>query len=642
AGPKSFKNIADPIPVWYLHPRGLAAAAASAKPAPTKPAIRRRGLVVAGGAAAVAVAGGAAWWLRASGLATPAMVDAKTIAVLPFQNMSDDKDTTYFADGMHEDLLTQLAMLGQLKVVSRTSVMEYRNTAKKVPQIGSELKVASLVEGSVRRSGNMVRVTAQLLDAQSDKHVWAANYDRDLKDIFKVQNELATEIARSLNVSLSAAEQKSLASAPTRNLQAYELYLQHQEFVRNAAGSVRAVSTVKERIALLERAVALDGEFAVAWAALAGEHARAHSTGFDIPGDQKALARKALVRAQQLASDDLQVMIAKCVVHLYALADPQGAIVACQAVLARAPYNVEALNLLAMAHGKFAQFAEAGQVLERALAVDVRHAASLRGLALIYERHRQYDRAMALQQQLIALRPGDIDLRSQYEYQGHLKSGGWTSYDAWRQTLPKGIEKHHARVRNADAERAIAAGNFAEVHRLVDVDSADWQHSLSSSSDAAILWGHVLTWNAAGEVQQARSSAPAALRKADEALKSTADGEFWGEAKAQLHALLGQKAEAMRAFDGAVEATKATGDLYFLELIRRRRAEVFAMLGEHEEALVMLKRHSRLPGFYIHELRNHLPLVSLWKHPGFIALVNDPASNAPLPLGTPVFDNTQR
>ncbi|MEZ0308625.1 MAG: tetratricopeptide repeat protein, partial [Ramlibacter sp.] len=582
------------------------------------------------------------WWLRASGLATPAMVDAKTIAVLPFQNMSDDKDTTYFADGMHEDLLTQLAMLGQLKVVSRTSVMEYRNTAKKVPQIGSELKVASLVEGSVRRSGNMVRVTAQLVDAQSDKHVWAANYDRDLRDIFKVQSELATEIARSLNVSLSATEEKSLARAPTANLEAYDLFLKHQDLVRNGAGTLRSTFGLTERIALLERAVALDSEFAIAWAVLAGEYARVKGYGFNRSAQQKALAQKALLRAQQLAPDDLQVMTQKGAVHLHALDDHQGAMAAYQAVLARAPYNVAALSDLSIVYTELGRYADAAQALERALAVDVRHAGSLSRLVSVYGRHRQFDKALGLQQQLMALRPGETDLRAMYEYWSYLKTGSWQAYDAWRATLPTGVEKRYARVRNNDADRAIAAGNFAEVHRLADVDSEDGRAPLNHSAQANMAYSHVLLWHAAGDVEQVRTGAAAALRTLDAALKETPEDSTWWEFKAKVYAVLGRRAEALSAFDLAVERAKPSGNLFELDRLRRRRVDVLALLGDHDEALAMLKRFVKLPGFYINEARTSLPLASLWKHPGFIALVNDPASNAPLPLGTPVFDNTQR
>ena len=238
-GRESFKNIPVPIPVWiigggrrFMPSRLLAGALA--------------------GALALALAVGGWYWTR-SDAQRVASLDGKSVAVLPLVNLSEDKDLAYFADGLHEDLLTQLALLGDLKVVSRTSVMEYRGSKKGARQIGAELGVVSLVEGSVRRAGNQVRLTAQLVDTRSDQQVWAKSYDRELKDVFMIQSELATEIARALQVSLAPQEQSRLARKPTDNLDAYDLLLRHQDLVNRSAGTVRAVTTVKQRIALLDR-----------------------------------------------------------------------------------------------------------------------------------------------------------------------------------------------------------------------------------------------------------------------------------------------------------------------------------------------------------------------------------------------------
>ncbi len=643
AGPKTFKNIAEPIPVWYLHPRGEGTARAATHVRSAPKAVRRRTLMAAGGVAAV-LAGGAAWMLRErAGSAASAGFDAKSIAVLPFQNMSDDKATTYFADGMHEDLLTQLASLGQLKVVSRTSVMEYRNTAKKMPQIGGELKVASLVEGSVRRAGNVVRVTAQLIDAHSDKHLWAANYDRDLKDIFKVQSELATEIARSLNVSLSAAEEKRLARPPTGNLQAYDLFLRHQELVRNAAGSLRALSTVKERAALLQQVVDLDPKFALAWAKLAAEHARVKGYGLDVDGDRRRLAEQAMAKAAALAPDDPQVRIEEAAVKLHALDDPAGARRVYELVLEKTPYNVQALEGLAEVFNQLDLNLDAVRVLETALSVDSRNVVVLTRLSGTYGRYRHYDRVLALRKQVTDMRPDNIDVRTGYESWVYWKTGSWASFDAWRATLPKGIEKQLARVRNFDADRAIARGDFDEVHRLIDLDSQDFKQSLNSASevDVNLRSLHALVWNASGDRVRAASAATDTLRRAEKAMKGTdADIGLW-EPMSFMHALLGQREAAVAAFDRSLALDKSANQ-YIIEIQRRRRALMHALLGDHDEAISQLRRQSRLPGFYIHDMRVSLPLAPLWKHPDFIALVNDPATNAPLPLDTPLSENRNR
>ena len=645
AGSRAFKNIAEPIPVWHLHPREKTSAPARPDAPPPRARIGRRAVMAASGAGAVALAVGAgAWlWRRGSEPSAAPLFDPKSIAVLPFQNMSDDKGTTYFADGMHEDLLTQLALMGQLKVVSRTSVMEYRNTVKKVPQIGSELKVASLVEGSVRRAGDVVRVTAQLLDAQTDKHVWAANYDRDIKDIFKVQSELATEIARSLNVSLNAADAQRLAKPPTANLQAYDLFLRHQALVHSVAGTLRSISSVQARIDLLKRVVALDPDFALAWAKLAAEHGRAKGYGFDIEGDQKGLAQRAMARALTLAPDDLQVKIEEGAVYLHALDDQAGAKRAYGQVLAKAPYNVDALHGLAEVLNETNDTAEAVQVLERALAVDSRNAAVLTRLAGTYGRFRHYDRALALRKQVVDMRPDDLDVRAGYEFWKFYKTGHWDSFDAWRANLPQDIEKKVARIRNLSADRAIERGDFAEVHRLIDLDSDDFKQSLSRSAeiDVELRALHVLAWNASGDPRAAAEAAET-IRRIDKAIKGNNDDAGLWETTSYMRAVIGQREQALAAFDKFIALSEPGGNQYLNGVRRRRRAWVVALLGDLSKAIAEVKRQAALPGFFIHEVRLALQLAPLWKHPDFTALVADSQTNAPLRLDTAYSDGSRR
>ncbi|MEO5672805.1 MAG: adenylate/guanylate cyclase domain-containing protein, partial [Ramlibacter sp.] len=579
AGPKTFKNIAEPVSVWYLHPRGEVPGSKSAKPMPGERKVARRALVAAGGAAAVLAAGGA--WLYRGGIrsAVPAAFDSKSIAVLPFQNMSDDKDTSYFADGMHEDLLTQLALLGQLKVVSRTSVMEYRNTAKKMPQIGDELKVASLVEGSVRRAGNVVRVTAQLVDAQSDKHVWAANYDRDLKDIFKVQSELATEIAKSLNVSLSAAEQKHLAAAPTQNLLAYDIFLRHQELVRGSAGSVRAISSVPERIELLKKAVELDPSFALAWARLGAEHGRAKGYGMDTAGDAKDQAQRAMARALQLAPDDLQVKIENAAMRLHGLDDQVGSQRVYAEVLVSAPYNVDALNGWAETLNELGRTGDAVGAMQRVLAVDARNVTALTRLAGTVLRFRDFDRVLELRRQLMAIRPNDLELRAAYEMFSYWKTGAWDAYDSWRKTLPPGAETRFARVRNTDADRAIARRDFAEVHRLIDVDVDDLRNARHPPElvRAVNLIEHALAWQATGDTQRARKLA----RESLDMIKAAPAAKHLrlADSRATAHALLGEREAALAAHEENIAESMRGGNQFMIEFHRRERAYVLAVLG---------------------------------------------------------------
>src|SRR5213076_2605367 len=190
----------------------------------------------------------------------------KSIAVLPFQNLSDEKENAYFADGMQDDILTNLSKIGDLKVISRMSVMSYRGEGvRNAREIGKALGVATLLEGSVRRIGNRVRVNVQLIDASNDKHIWAEDYDRDLTDVFAIQTDLAQKIASALQAKLSPNEKEQLDRRPTQDPNAYLLFIQAHNYA-NRPDHLRDDSLKAEE--LFEQAIKLDPKFAAAFAGL--------------------------------------------------------------------------------------------------------------------------------------------------------------------------------------------------------------------------------------------------------------------------------------------------------------------------------------------------------------------------------------
>src|SRR5437660_3997472 len=184
----------------------------------------------------------------------------KSIAVLPFENLSDDSENAYFADGVQDDVLTNLSKIGDLKVISRTSVMQYRGKTANVREIGKQLGVSNILEGSVRRSGNKVRVNVQLIDATSDKHIWAEDYDGDLTDVFKIQTDLAQKIANELQAKLSPTEREHLERKPTENGEAYLAFVQ----APHLQDAMEDLEKLKQSEQLYERAIQLDPMFALA------------------------------------------------------------------------------------------------------------------------------------------------------------------------------------------------------------------------------------------------------------------------------------------------------------------------------------------------------------------------------------------
>lgn len=640
-GSENFKNIGQPIPVWHVRLEGTTGASDAgrsrlAPKGPRRPA--KRWLISAVSAVLVlAIAAGGWLWSRrdvsssrtGSG-AVLTLADGKSIAVLPFTNMSADKDNAYFADGMHEELLTQLALLGELKVVSRTSVMDYRDSKKNMRQIGTELGVTSLVEGSVRRAGNQVRVTAQLIDAGSDKHLWAASYDRELKDIFAIQSELATEIARALKVSLSPQDQVRLARKPTENLAAYDLFLRHQELVNRSLGTYRTFGTVKERIALLSRAVELDPKFALAWAKLGAEHARAYQFGIDRSSSRLAQAMQAIERALALAPDDIEVRIEKGIFHYYGTMDYARAAQAFEKVLRIAPHNVYARMQLAFVRNRELRRADFAEQLEKVLAIDARNVSALTAFANHLVNFRHFDRALAVQQQLVNIRPDDVDLQGKYQRIEHWKSGKWDAFDKWRSALPPGVERTSGRVWRLDEDRAIARRDFDAALRLIDaapeeVLSGEWSTLSSSLARAQVLL-------AKGDRSRAMATARTLLAQAADKLRDRPDDQDLLIISSYSRAILGEREAALAEHRQAHAIVLARKNVSEAESIDQDLTRLRALLGDREQALQELTRQLKLPGSLASDFRDDPAFFSLWDDPAFRAIVNDPANNAPLPF----------
>src|SRR5262249_36857542 len=223
--------------------------------------------------------------------------ERRSIAVLPFQNLSPDPENAFFADGMTEDILTQLSKIRDLKVISRSSVMRYKGSVKPLQAIASELGVGNVLEGSVRREGSRVRIVGQLIDARTDEHLWAETYDRDLKDVFAIQSEVAQQIARALRATLSPAEKKRIGQSPTQNLEAYDEYLKGRALYNRYRKSDNEAAIERFR-----RAMALDPALALAYAGLGDAYAQGVQR-YGLPQSSLALGFQMSRKAIELDPD---------------------------------------------------------------------------------------------------------------------------------------------------------------------------------------------------------------------------------------------------------------------------------------------------------------------------------------------------
>jgi adenylate cyclase len=249
-------------------------------------------------------------WIAPSEIASLQEADPTRVAVLPFASMSSDPENEYFADGMTEELIDRLAQVRELQVIARTSVMTYKQKEKKVTEIAKELFVGSLVEGSVRKAGNKVRVTAQLINGATEAHLWSSHYDGSLDDIFAVQSEIAEKVAGELKIQLLPSERRTLEKKPTENMEAYANFLRGRELFREASEQ-----SLRQALKLFERAVELDPSFARALVGIAECHQYLGQIGFEPRDDMLPVVKASLKRALELDSDLAEVHASLATLH---------------------------------------------------------------------------------------------------------------------------------------------------------------------------------------------------------------------------------------------------------------------------------------------------------------------------------------
>src|SRR5262249_47859712 len=299
----------------------------------------------------------------------------KSIAVLPFQNLSRDPDNAFFTDGVQDEILTDLAKIAHLKVISRASVMQYKSgAARNMRKIGEELGVAHVVEGSVQRTANKVRVNAQLIDARKDAHLWALSYDRDLADVFAIQSEIAKAIADELQAKLSPNEKKAIEQSPTTDLAAFDLYSRAKSLLLTASFSVTQDQDRRRAIELLDEAVKRDPSFFDAYCQLAGAHEDLYAvSGSDHTPTRLALAEAALQAATRLRPDAAETHLARAQYLYYGLRDYAGALAELEIARRALPNDPRLFELTGYILRLRGQQEEGLQNLERAVELDPRN-----------------------------------------------------------------------------------------------------------------------------------------------------------------------------------------------------------------------------------------------------------------------------
>jgi TolB-like protein/Flp pilus assembly protein TadD len=428
------------------------------------------------GAAVVAAA--AVWFFVTSGrqpmasnpVPIAASIPAKSIAVLPFESLSADKQDTYFADGFQDDILNDLAKIAQLTVISRTSVMQYRAGEKRdLRQVANALGVANVLEGTVRRNANRVRVNTQLIDARQDKTVWADSFDRDLTDIFAIQSEVAQTIATKLAATLSPEEKRNIQKKPTENLEAYELYLRAKELLISvglAATFADVHKPLADAVSLLDQAIQLDPKFTLAYCRAAEAHDFLYLFYKPTP-EERALGDAAISHALSLEPDMAEVHLAYAA-HLFrCYRDNDQARI--QLTIARRglPNDADAIALEAYINRHQGQFEKAIQEFKDAITRDPRNSVFVEDLATTLLQVRQFRAAEQTFDRLTELRPDQPLLRMQKPFLLYYETGDNTAMRTALAALSGSVADDRG-VLSLRLAFAFVDRNWAEVKTLIE------------------------------------------------------------------------------------------------------------------------------------------------------------------------------
>jgi TolB-like protein/class 3 adenylate cyclase/Tfp pilus assembly protein PilF len=622
--PTDLKNISVPMDLfrivlpWEKQP-------ARATPSQATPKARsNRGWIAALiiVAALIAVAGFYIFSHRTSPIAppsasaptpAPAAVPEKSIAVLPFENLSSDKENAYFTDGVQDEILTDLAKIADLKVISRTSVMQYKTGApRNLREIGQQLGVAHLVEGSVQRAANKIRVNAQLIDARNDEHLWAQTYDRDLADVFAIQSEIAKAIADQLQAKLSPSEKKAVEQPPTTDLAAFDLYSRAKPLLLTARFSVTNDPDERKAIELLDEAVKRDPSFFDAYCQLAYAHEQLYGVlAYDHTPARLALAEAALQAAERLRPDAGETHLARAEFLYYGRRDYAGALAELESVRRVLPNHPRLFELTGYILRRRGQREEGLRNLQRAAELDPRNFQILQQIALSYGALGRYGDAIAALDRAISIAPDNVETRA--------------NRDLWQLFWKGDTQPLHQTIDAILAQGPSAIAPAADTWfqcALVEHDSAAAERALVALGDNP-CWGEstIVLSHSFGEgllarmtKDEARAHAAFEAARAQQEKKVQAQPDY-GPALcvlAMIDAALGRKEQALEEGRRAIALTPMEKDVSNGSKVIQYFAITAASAGEKELALQQLETGLRAPNASLMLSYGALKLHPLW------------------------------
>jgi TolB-like protein len=508
----------------------------------------------------------------------------KSIAVLPFENLSNEKENAYFADGIQDDVLTNLSKIGDLKVISRTSVMPYRGKASNAREIGKTLGVGAILEGSVRRIGNRVRVNVQLINAETDEHMWAEDYDRDLTDVFAIQTDLAQQIVRELQAKLSPLEKAQIERRPTENGEAYLAFVQ----AHNLSHAVESLEKLKQSEQLYQRAIDLDPNFALAIA----RYSQLQSwfvNDVERTPERREKARTLAEKAMQLQPDLPEAHLALGFSYYYGDKNYEAALREFEIARLGLPNESEAYLAIGAIQRRQGKWAHSIANLEKAASLNPKGTWALQNLSYNYLILRNYDAANKTLDRALALDPTAMELLGIKSRLAIAEKGDFSVAERAFEALKSIQMPNEQKLKTADARTDVflLERRYSEGLREAESLSDDQLASYPSG-----LWSKYYYIGFARRALQDEPGARAAFlkakRAAEEQLKRIADDAKPRIQLAKVLAFLGEKDSAMAEAQRASELQPESKDAFEGPVITEGVAQVCAILGDKDRAIEIL------------------------------------------------------
>ena len=517
-----------------------------------------------------------------------------SIAVLPFANRSDKESDLFFSDGIHDDLLTQLAKISDLKVISRTSVMEYRDTTKKIPEIARELGVATILEGGIQRAGNRIRINAQLIDVNTDEHLWAETFDREMtvENIFDIQSEITRQIVNAVRGELTNEEADVLAQLPTRSLEAYEAYLHAKKIFLQPDYTRQKFQDAEP---WLEKAVELDPEFALVWAILVRNHAQAIWQGYDNSPERLQRVREALSKATEFGPFLPETLAARAE-YLYRIENNyHEAEVAFRAASKARPGDANLVKLLAYTLRRTGKWEESISNFQLTIELEPADLNARSGMIETLLSMREYDRAEPLINAWMEKYPQAMDIKGYKLWLMVERDGDLTAArNLLNQITPNGGTPYYAAATflpflERDYQAAIDVYDNPQFLSLFD-DPASKPYELQNKSFAYSLLGDP---NQAGGLAQQAIDAFQEMQSVSSGSDASNAQFLW--ALAFTYTQTGELTKALDAINQACALIPESRDSYAGASFSQSRAWILAMSGHRDEALMEIERLLSIP-----------------------------------------------